>query len=385
MENNKTILQIVPALNTGGVERGVLEISKFIVQNNFRSIVISSGGKLEYQVTKTGGIHYRMNVFTKNPLKWKSLRTKIEEIIKIENVNLIHVCSRVPAWIASPLSTKLNIPLITSVHSRLRKQNFLKNYYNSVLVRGNYIIAISKHIQKSITHVYPEAESKIRVIYRGVDQTLFNKSKIPVSRMVNQLKQMEIQDEKSIIMMASRPKLWKGQLILIEALSKVKQDFQCILIGSGDGKPAFQKKLINLINKFDLGTKIRLTPSTSDIQAAFMMGDIIVMPSIDPEPFGRIIVEGQSLEKIVIGFDHGGLSETIIDGETGFLAKPVCVSSLAEKIELALNLDENKRKNITKSAKKNVEKNFSHVKMCNDTFQLYKKCLNEHKIKYEIK
>ena len=116
-----------------------------------------------------------------------------------------------------------------------------------------------------------------------------------------------------------------------------------------------------------------------------MMGDIIVMPSIDPEPFGRIIVEGQSLEKIVIGFNHGGMSETIIDGETGFLAKPISVTSLAEKIELALNLDDNKRKNITKLAKKNVERNFSHVKMCNDTFLLYKKCLNEHRIKYEIK
>ena len=107
----------------------------------------------------------------------------------------------------------------------------------------------SEGIQKNITNVYPEAESKIRVIYRGVDQNLFNKSKIPVSRMVNQLKKMEIQDEKSIILMASRPKLWKGQMILIEALSKVKQDFQCILIGSGDGKPSFQKKLINLITQ----------------------------------------------------------------------------------------------------------------------------------------
>ena len=385
MINNKTILQIVPALNTGGVERGVLEISKYIVQNNFRSVVVSSGGKLEYQVTKSGGIHYRLDVFTKNPLKWKYLRKKIEEIIKIENVDLIHVCSRVPAWIASPLAIKLKIPLITSVHSRLRKQNIFKNYYNSVLIRGNYIIAISKHIQKSITNVYPEAESKVKVIYRGVDQNLFNKSKIPVSRMVNQLKRMEIQDEKPVILMASRPKLWKGQLILIEALSKVKQDFQCILIGAGDGKQAFQKKLINLINKFNLGGKIKLTPSTSDIQAAFMMGDIIVMPSIDPEPFGRIIVEGQSLEKIVIGFNHGGTSETIIDGETGFLAKPLSVSSLAEKIEIALNLDDNKRKNITKLAKKNVERNFSHVKMCDDTFQLYKKCLNENRIKLEIR
>ena len=384
MLNNKTILQIVPALNTGGVERGVLEISKFIVQNNLRSVIISSGGKLEYQVIKTGGKHYKLDVYTKNPFKWGSLRTKIEEIIKNENVDLIHVCSRVPAWIASPLSKKLNLPLITSVHSRFRKQNIFKNYYNSILTKGNYIIAISKHIQNSILESYPHLKSKIRVIYRGVDQTLFNKSKIPAARMINQLRLMEIQDGKPVILMASRPKFWKGQMLLIEALSKVRTDFQCILIGAADGKLSFQKKLINLINNFNLGPKIKLTSSTTDIQAAFMMGDVIVMPSIDPEPFGRIIIEGQSLEKIVVGFDHGGVSETIIDGQTGFLAKPKSVTSLADKIELALNLDNSERKKITKLAKKNVEKNFSHLRMCSDTIDLYKKCLDEHRIKFGI-
>ena len=384
MKINKTILQIVPALNTGGVERGVLEISKFIVQNNYNSVVISSGGKLEYQVIKSGGKHYRLDVYTKNPLKWGGLRKKIEKIIKDESVDLIHVCSRVPAWIASPLSKKLNLPLITSVHSRFRKQNFFKNYYNSVLTRGNYIIAISKHIQNSIINSFPNLKSRIKVIYRGVDQNLFNKNNIPASRMINQLKLMEIKDDKPVILMASRPKLWKGQMMLIEALSLIQTDFQCILIGSSDGRPSFQKKLINLINKYDLGTKIKLTPSTSDIQAAFMLGDVIVMPSIDPEPFGRIIIEGQSLEKIVIGFDQGGISETIIDGQTGFLAKPKSSSSLAEKIEFALNLDNLARNKITTFAKKNVERNFSHVRMCENTLELYKKCLHEHRIKNEV-
>ena len=165
---------------------------------------------------------------------------------------------------------------------------------------------------------------------------------------------------------------------------KTFNDFQCILIGAADGNIKFQKRIINMINKYDLGSKVKLTSSTTDIQAAFMLGDAIVMPSIDPEPFGRIIIEGQSLEKIVIGFDHGGISETIVDGETGFLAKPKSASSLAEKINLALELDNSLRKKMTTSAKKNVERNFSHVRMCEDTLQLYKKCLNEHIIKYEI-
>ena len=160
MENNKTILQIVPALNTGGVERGVIEISKYMSEKNFRSIVISSGGKFEHQVTKFGGIHYKLDVHSKNFLKWSSIRKKLTKIIISENVNLIHVCSRVPAWLALPIARKLKIPLITSVHGRFRKQNILKNYYNSVLLKGDHIIAISKHIENSIVSMHPQAKSK---------------------------------------------------------------------------------------------------------------------------------------------------------------------------------------------------------------------------------
>ena len=384
MKNNKTILQIVPALNTGGVERGVIEISKYISDKNFRSIVISSGGKFEHQVTKFGGIHYKLEVHTKNFLKWSSIRKKLTKIIISENVNLIHVCSRVPAWLALPIARKLKIPLITSVHGRFRKQNILKNYYNSVLLKGDHIIAISKHIEKSIVTMYPKVKSKIKVIYRGVDQNLFNKNNIPVSRIINQMKLMGINDEYPVILMASRPKFWKGQISLIRALSKINKSFQCVLIGTGDGHPSFQKKIFELIKKLKLEGKVKLIPSTNDIQAAFMLGDVIVMPSINPEPFGRIIIEGQSLEKIVVGYDHGGISETIIDGETGFLARAVSEDSLAEKIDLALDLKDSERKKIGKFAKINVERNFSHVKMCKDTLELYRQCLNEYRIKFKL-
>ena len=384
MNNNKTILQIVPSLNTGGVERGVIEISKYIVEKTFRSIVISSGGKLEYQVTKFGGVHYKLDVHSKNFLKWNSIRKELTKIVISENVNLIHVCSRVPAWLALPIVKKLNIPLITSVHGRFRNQNFLKNYYNSILLKGDQIIAISKHIEKSIVSMHPHAKSKIRVIYRGVDQSLFDKKNIPVSRIVNQMKFMGINDENPVILMASRPKFWKGQASLLRALNKIKKNFQCVLIGTGDGHPGFQNKIIELIKKLNLESKVKLTPTTNDIQAAFMLGDVIVMPSVNPEPFGRIIIEGQSLEKIVVGYDHGGISETIIDGETGFLAKPISEDSLAEKIDLALSLESSKRKRIGKLAKKNVERNFSHTKMCEDTLELYKQCLDEYRIKFEL-
>ncbi len=375
-----TIAQILPALNTGGVERGVVEISRALVDNNFRSIVVSSGGYMVSQITRNGGIHYELNVHTKNPLKWPKIRSQLKKILENENVDLVHFCSRVPAWIGFPLATILDIPVITSVHMRFRKSNFFKKFYNSILTKGNYIIAISKHIEESVKNSFPKISGKIKIIHRGVDLELFNPSQINPARIIAQSKLLNLKDNVPVIIMAARPAMWKGYLVLIKALSKVKHDFQCVLIGAGDGNQKFQKILIKKIIQSKLETKIKLVSSTRDIQAAMILGDLIVMPSLTPEPFGRIIVEAQALGKIPIAFDHGGASETIIDGKTGFLAEPVNVESISEKISFALSLKQSKREKIGEFSKKYVSKNYSHDRMCNLTLSLYKQCIAEYKI-----
>ena len=375
-----TIAQILPALNTGGVERGVVEISKALVDNNFRSIVVSSGGYMVPQIIRNGGLHYNLDVHTKNPFKWSKIRKELKLILENENVDLIHFCSRVPAWIGIPLGSTLDIPVITSVHMRFRKTNFLKKFYNSILTKGNSIIAISKHIEESIKISFPEVNNKIKIIHRGVDLGLFNSSEIKPARIIAQSKFLNLKDNLPVIIMAARPAMWKGYLVLIKALSRVKQDFQCVLIGAGDGDKKFQNILIKKIIQSKLETKIKLISSTRDIQAAMILSDLIIMPSLTPEPFGRIILEAQALGKIPIAFDHGGASETIIDGKTGFLAEPVKAESLSEKISFALSLKPSKREKIGEFAKKNVSKNFSHDRMCNLTLSLYKQCIAEYKI-----
>ena len=375
-----TIAQILPALNTGGVERGVTEISKALVENNFRSIVISSGGHMASQIIRNGGTHYKLDVATKNPLKWPKIRIELRSILESENVDLIHFCSRAPAWIGVPLGTILDIPIITSVHMRFRKSNVFKKYYNSILTRGNYIIAISKHIEESIKTYFPKVSSKIKIIHRGVDLNLFDPNKINPARIIAQSKHLNLKDNVPVIIMAARPAMWKGYQILIKALSKVKEDFQCVLIGAGDGNKKFQKILINKIIQSKLETKIRLINSSRDIQAAMILGDLIIMPSLTPEPFGRIVLEAQALGKIPIAFDHGGASETIIDGKTGFLAEPLKVNSLSEKISFALSLKPQTRQKIGEFAKKFVSKNFNNNKMCNLTLSLYKQAIAEYRI-----
>ena len=381
IKNKYTIAQILPALNTGGVERGVIEVSKSLVDNNFKSIVISSGGHMETQLKRTGSIHYTLDVNSKNPLKWRKIRKKLKVILEKENVDLIHFCSRAPAWIGFPLGKILDIPVITSVHMRFRKSNYFKKIYNSILTRGDAIIAISNHIEMSIKSIFPKVSNKIKLIHRGVDLNLFDANKIKPARIIAQSKLIGIKDSIPVIVMAARPALWKGYLVLFEALSKVKNNFQCVLIGAADGNQKFQQQLINRIIKFNLEGKIKLVKSSRDIQAAMILGDIVVMPSVTPEPFGRIIVEAQALGKIPIAFDHGGASETIIDGKTGFLAEANNASSLAEKISFALSLKDSKRQKMGEYSKKFVSKNFSHDRMCNLTISLYKQCLAEHKRK----
>ena len=381
IKNKYTIAQILPALNTGGVERGVIEVSKSLVDNNFKSIVISSGGHMETQLRRTGSIHYTLDVNSKNPMKWRKIRKKLKFILEKEKVDLIHFCSRAPAWIGFPLGIILDIPVITSVHMRFRKSNYFKKIYNSILTRGDAIIAISNHIEMSIKSIFPKVSNKIKLIHRGVDLNLFDANKIKPARIIAQSKLIGIKDSIPVIVMAARPALWKGYLVLFEALSKVKNNFQCVLIGAGDGNQKFQQQLINRIIKFNLEGKIKLVKSSRDIQAAMILGDIVVMPSVTPEPFGRIIVEAQALGKIPIAFDHGGASETIIDGKTGFLAEANNASSLAEKISFALSLKDSKRQKMGEYSKKFVSKNFSHDRMCNLTISLYKQCLAEHKRK----
>ena len=378
-KNKYTIAQILPALNTGGVERGVVEISKALTENNFRSIVISSGGHFESQLRRNGAIHFKLDVHSKNPLRWVKIRNQLKVILEEEKVDLLHLCSRAPAWIAFPLGSILDIPVITSVHMRFRRTNIFKKIYNSVLTKGDAIIAISKHIENSIKTVFPKVGHKINVIHRGVDLELFNPNNIKAGRIIAQSKTLNLRDNVPVIVMASRPAMWKGYSVLITALSKVKEDFQCVLIGAGDGSTKFQKILINKIIKLKLEAKVKLLKSTRDIQAAMILGDIVVMPSLTPEPFGRVILEAQALGKIPIAFDHGGASETIIDGKNGFLAKPVDVDSLSKKISLALSLKGSKMEKIGEFSKKNVSKNFSHDRMCSLTLSLYRRCLAEYK------
>ena len=231
----KCVIQVLPALNSGGVERGTLEISEYLVKKGWRSVVISSGGKLVNRLTRNGTKHINLQTNTKNPLKWNNLRKKLKNVFEDEKPDIIHVRSRVPAWTAGKVAKKMNIPLISTIHGSHLASSLLKKYYNSASVNADKIIAISDYVKNNILKNNPEKKDIIKVIHRGADIEMFNPENIPTSRIIQISEMLQLPDEAKIIMLPARPSSWKGHEILIKSFSSINnENIICIMPGADD-------------------------------------------------------------------------------------------------------------------------------------------------------
>ena len=378
------IIQVLPSLDGGGVERGTLETAEAITKEGWKSIVISSGGKLESRLTLKGSIHKNFSVKSKNLINWPYVKYQLKNFFLIEKPDIIHVRSRVPAWTAGVVARQLNIPLISTVHGRFTANNFIKKYYNSALLKSDKIIAISNYVKNKILELDSSVEEKINVIHRGVDLNTFNPDLISESRMIDLANTLQLPDDSLIIMLAARPTKWKGHEILMNAFSKIlkKSMFKdknifCLMPGADDGGK-FYSKIKSLSYRLGVEKNIVLIPYLNDLPAAYMMSDVVVVPSISPEPFGRTAIEAQAMGRPVIAFNHGGTSESIIHEQTGYLARPGDTDDLVKYIEKNLLQDTKNRIKIAKKAREHMVKNFSRDKMTSNTIQIYKKLIENN-------
>ena len=378
------IIQVLPSLDGGGVERGTLETAEAITKEGWKSIVISSGGKLESRLTLKGSIHKNFSVKSKNLINWPYVKYQLKNFFLIEKPDIIHVRSRVPAWTAGVVARQLNIPLISTVHGRFTANNFIKKYYNSALLKSDKIIAISNYVKNKILELDSSVEEKINVIHRGVDLNTFNPDLISESRMIDLANTLQLPDDSLIIMLAARPTKWKGHEILMNAFSKIlkKSMFKdknifCLMPGADDGGK-FYSKIKSLSYRLGVEKNTVLIPYLNDLPAAYMMSDVVVVPSISPEPFGRTAIEAQAMGRPVIAFNHGGTSESIIHEQTGYLARPGDIDDLVKYIEKNLLQDTKNRIKIAKKAREHMVKNFSRDKMTSNTIQIYKKLIENN-------
>ncbi len=384
MTSNIKVLQVIPKLGYGGAETGCYDIAHYLPENNCKSFIVTSGGELIKFVDKKKVKVIRLPVHSKNPILILFNAIILVGIILIFNISIVHARSRAPAW-SCLLATKLTKrKFVTTFHGTYNFKSKFKKFYNSIMLRSDLIIAGSNFIFSHIKENYSEllnVKKKLLVIFRGINVDYFDCTTTLENDEKKLLKDWQINKEKKIILMPGRLTSWKGQQLFIEAINLVKVElgyeaFHAVILGNDQGRDLYKKKLIRLTEQHRLNDQIKFIDHCKNMALAYKISDIVVSASIEPEAFGRVAVEAQSMEKIIIASNIGGSNETIINDETGLLFESGDAISLSKKIIRALTMDESSTKLMGKEGRKNVIKKFNVEKMCFSTYSEYKRLLN---------
>ncbi len=373
-----TVLQVLPALGAGGgVERGTVEVAQAIVEAGGRALVASAGGPLQHDLKRAGAEHFLLPVDSKNPLVMQANIARLSDLISQQSVDIVHARSRAPAWSAYFAAKRTDRRFITTFHGPYGAGSWLKRHFSSVMTKGERVIAISAFIASHVRRVYGLPAAKIRVIHRGVDLSRFTTDNVTAERMVTLAKMWRLADGLPVIMLPGRLTRWKGQTVFISAIAALaRRDIRCLLVGSDQGRGGYRRELEALITKNNLGEIFRVVGHCSDMPAAYMLTDITVSASTEPEAFGRVVPEAQALGRPVVASNHGGVRETIIEGETGWLVPPADADALAATIAHVLDLKKPARQRLAEKAIANVRENFSRQTMSAKTLEVYNEVLH---------
>ena len=384
MSSKLKVLQVIPKLGYGGAETGCYDLAHYLTENNCSSYIVTSGGELLKYIDKKKVKVIRLPVHSKNPVLIFFNSLILIFIILICNISIVHARSRAPAW-SCLLATKITRrKFVTTFHGTYNFKNSLKKYYNSIMLKSDLIIAGSNFIFSHINENYSEylnLNKKFLVIFRGINTEYFNPSKIHQTDQKKLISKWNISKEKPLILLPGRLTSWKGQEMFIEAIRLVKEklsekSFCAVILGSDQGRNVYKKKLLRLVEQYRLNDYIKFFDKCELMPLAYQISNIVVSASIEPEAFGRVSVEAQSMEKPIIASNIGGSKETIIDDKTGFLFEAQKPEELSKKIIHVLNLDESTLKFIGIEGRKNVIKKFNIEKMCFSTYSEYKKIIN---------
>jgi len=384
MSSDLKVLQVIPKLGYGGAETGCYDIAHYLHENNCKSFIVTSGGELIKFVDKKKVKLIKLPVHSKNPLTILFNSMALIFIIFFYNISIVHARSRAPAW-SCFLATKITgRKFVTTFHGTYNFNSKIKKTYNSVMVKSNLIIAGSNFIFSHIKNNYSDylnIKNKLLVIFRGINIDYFDPTTKTETEEKKLLKSWDIEENKKIILLPGRLTSWKGQELFIEAVNLVNiqlgyEAFYAVILGSDQGRDLYKKKLIRLSEQYRMTKQVKFIDHCKDMALAYKVSSIIVSSSIEPEAFGRVAVEAQSMEKIIIASNIGGSNETVIDEKTGYLFESGNPKSLSEKILKVLNLDDTTLKTVGIEGRKNIVKKFNVEKMCFSTYSEYKRLLN---------
>jgi glycosyltransferase involved in cell wall biosynthesis len=365
-----TVLQVLPRLYAGGVERGTVDIAAALVAEGWNAIVASAGGPMTRELERSGAKHVTLPLASKNPFVIRANIDRLAALIRQLNVDILHARSRAPAWSARYAAKRAGCHFVTTFHNTYGMGSFLKHRYNAIMATGERVIAISHFVGEHAHAVYGVPAERLRIIPRGVDLVRFDPDKMRPERFIPLLKSWRLPDGVPIVLLPGRLTRWKGQLVLIEALARLKRpDVHAVILGNGSAR--YRRELEEAVAKSGVGPSFRFVDDCADIGAAYMCADVVVSASTSPEGFGRVIVEAQAMGRPVIATAHGGALETILPGETGWLVPPNDATALAGAIAEALNQDHDARMAMAQREIAHVREHFSSWLMAQRTLSVY--------------
>jgi glycosyltransferase involved in cell wall biosynthesis len=370
------VLQVLPALNAGGVERGTVDVAKALVAAGWQAFVASAGGPMVREIERAGGVHIPLPLDTKNPLAiWRNVDA-LADVIETCGIDIVHARSRAPAWSAKIAAKRAGVHFVTTFHGLYGLGVPGKRLYNAVMTEGERVIAISHFVAEHLMKVYGVARERIRVIHRGVDLTQFDPDRVSEERMIQLATKWRLPDDRYVVLLPGRLSRWKGQDLAIESLALLRRsDILCVMVGAALGSPRWREHIEALVKRLGVEGQVAMVDECRDMPAAYKLADAVIAPSRNPEAFGRTVTEAQAMGRLVIAADHGGARETIASGKTGWLFPPNNAGALAQAIAHALALDEPARLTIAADAVESVRARFSNAVMCERTLAVYREVL----------
>tara|TARA_E500000178_G_scaffold295136_1_gene300806 strand:- start:535 stop:1692 length:1158 start_codon:yes stop_codon:yes gene_type:complete len=384
MALNFKVLQVIPKLGFGGAETGCYDIAHFLAENECKSIIVTSGGPLIKYVRKQKVKIIKLPVHSKNPLILLFNTIALVLIQIFYRIDIVHARSRAPAWSCYWSTFLTRRKFVTTFHGTYNIKNKFKKFYNSVMVKSKLIIAGSNFIFNHINDNYGKylkEKNKLLVIFRGINLNYYNPKQISDLKLLKLKKEWQVDEDKFKVLLPGRLTNWKGQINFIEALNILIEDykndnFQAFILGSDQGRNVYKKKLQSLIERYNLGKKIKFIEHCKEMPLAYTISDVVISSSIEPEAFGRVSVEAQAMQKPIIATNLGGSKETIVNNKTGILYKFDDPRELAKNINSFMETDKLALNIMGVEGRKNVMKKFDVDKMCQSTYNEYKKLLN---------
>ena len=366
------VLQVVPRLEAGGVERGAVDVAAAIIEAGGVALVASAGGSMVRDVERAGGRHLALPADSKNPLVMQANVRRLRRILHRHGVDVVHARSRAPAWSALLATRPGPARFVTTFHGCYGASNRAKRLYNSVMARGERVIAISRFIADHAREVYGLDPGRLRIVPRGIDLKSFAPAAVSPERIGRLAAAWRLTDGAPVVMLPGRLTRWKGQHVLLEAFARLgRPDAHCLLVGGGKDRGRYRRDLMAQLSRAGIASSVRITGHCDDMPAAYMLADVVVSASTEAEAFGRVAAEAQAMGRPVVATDHGGARETVLPGRTGWLVAPGDPASMAAALDRALAMSAAQREAMAQRAAAHIRANFARERMCAGTLDVY--------------